>query len=452
MSYIDTNVYVRIRPFAQTGYHGQAKLAADKGIKLGNVNKKIDSYTEDEIKILDEGSGKLTNFSYPKKVIPPNDSQEKSFISFGMPGLIDKFLEGNSCHFLAYGQTGSGKTHTMFGPPNLADEIKSADLEGIDLKSGKGFPESWGLFARTILSCMSRMKANAANSANASGSTGTNSSMSFTFTATVIELYMFQVYDLLNDKKVIPTAPGEFDFKGITVMKISNLNDVAELARTVMSKRRSSSTNVNDSSSRSHCIATLNLVTVSKNGTGVTGQQQVRKNSFTFADLSGSERVSKTGFEKAQQGGFEGICINYELYQMGMTIDQIVTQQKIERNGKVRKKIKNNFSMLANIISGALDGASFCNMVICLSQSDNNGSESWSSLNFGARMAKLRPKCPVGSKWEDLVKKIEILEKDLGENERAIQSIHSSNPYYPKREARIKMLSEELEFLRSVLE
>ena len=70
---------------------------------------------------------------------------------------------------------------------------------------------------------------------------------------------------------------GEFDFGGVTEIPVDEVEDVAKLAKTIMNERKATSTNVNDSSSRSHCIATLNLICVKDGNAG----KEVRRNSFT---------------------------------------------------------------------------------------------------------------------------------------------------------------------------
>ena len=146
-----------------------------------------------------------------------------------------------------------------------------------------------------------------------------------------------------------------------------------------------------------------------------------------FADLSGSERVSKTGFEKASTGGFEGILINYELTQFGITIDNMVQQHLKNRRSKTSKQpAKNSDSMLARLLSGIIGGKAIACMIVCLSQSDNNGNESYCSLRFGERLAKLSVPFPETEKWFDMKKKLASLNKELKEQEDALKKIDST--------------------------
>ena len=51
---------------------------------------------------------------------------------------------------------------------------------------------------------------------------------------------------------------------------------------------------MNDQSSRSHCVASINLLKIEKDK---NGHKKVSKSSFCFVDQAGSERVEKTGNE-----------------------------------------------------------------------------------------------------------------------------------------------------------
>jgi hypothetical protein len=258
-------VYVRIRPFASTGYHGQAIV---ENTKLANNHKKIDSFTDTTITLTDANSKKLDLYKYPKAIIKPEVNQADAFKMLKLPEKIDYFIKGHNCTAIAYGQTGSGKTHTMFGPPSLAKEIRQ--MNDVDINQESTFPAEWGIFARTILTIFKQME-----------KLKSSDSSVFYFSATIIEIYFMEVYDLLNEKKKVPTSPhqaGEFDYGKAKEMKIENANDVAKIAQIIMTKRNSRSTSCNDTSSRSHCICTLNLICI----TNRNGQKNCPKKRIRF--------------------------------------------------------------------------------------------------------------------------------------------------------------------------
>ena len=141
-AYIPTDIFIRIRPFASSGFHGQATVVADKGVKVSSENKRIENYTEKTITIKDEGTSKSTPFNYAKSVIQPETNQNDFFVKAELPTKINHFLNGQNCACIAFGQTGSGKTHTMFGPPSLGDQINQIDIEHVDLVNHRD--KRWG--------------------------------------------------------------------------------------------------------------------------------------------------------------------------------------------------------------------------------------------------------------------------------------------------------------------
>lgn len=71
---------------------------------------------------------------------------------------------------------------------------------------------------------------------------------------------------------------------------------------------------MNETSSRSHCIASVFLT---KKVT-VEGKLHMQKSMLQFVDLAGSERTDKTGLEGQQEirremHGIESMAINWEL-------------------------------------------------------------------------------------------------------------------------------------------
>ena len=145
---------------------------------------------------------------------------------------------------------------------------------------------------------------------------------------------------------------------------------------------------MNETSSRSHCIASICYTKVHdhpEKGRQVgqtnldlqlTNVVQVRRSTFMFADLAGSERLDKTGLEaKASQAAYEGLCTNWDLYMLGRTIDMVV--EAARKGKKVDGFALRQPSLLSQVMTKVIKGDSFVTMVVCLSQSDKNGGESW---------------------------------------------------------------------------
>ena len=87
-------VYVRIRPFASTGYHGQAIV---ENAKLANNHKKIQSFTDATITLSDANNTKQDIYKYPKAIIKPETNQADAFKLLKLPEKIDYFIKGHNC-------------------------------------------------------------------------------------------------------------------------------------------------------------------------------------------------------------------------------------------------------------------------------------------------------------------------------------------------------------------
>ena len=362
------NVFVRIRPLAAAGGHASRK----QGEKPRKADvKRLGQFDEETVTIEHtNGRDKDLPYSYMKSVVLPQDDQEAAFDKMGLPVMLEQFLDGYNTTFIAYGQTGTGKTHTVFG--SSLDTVQAHDLES------RQFPKEWGLFPRAIMLAMEKMKERG------------NEKVKHVFTANVIELYFFEVYDLLNNKAKVRTEEcrgNSFDFQWNREMEVSTTRDVSALIDIMHTNRQSRNNGMNDQSSRSHCIASINLTRIEE---GKDGGMDVVKSSFIFVDLAGSERVEKTGIEpKKSEASWEGICTNFDLYQFGLSIDLAV-----EASRKGKKPRANRDSILSKILWRTMDGEAITNMVVCVSQSEKNGGETWCSLNYGERLSKLNTTVP----------------------------------------------------------
>jgi hypothetical protein len=105
----------------------------------------------------------------------------------------------------------------------------------------------------------------------------------------------------------------DFHTVGETRTPIRSPGDVARLTRTVEAVRASQSHNLNERSSRSHCLVTLHL--------DVTVGLGVRHLVFTFVDLAGSERIKKSGVQGRRQE--EAMGINNSLTTLGRVVRQL---------------------------------------------------------------------------------------------------------------------------------
>eukprot|EP00580_Thalassiosira_gravida_P003438 CAMPEP_0201618742 /NCGR_PEP_ID=MMETSP0492-20130828/39823_1 /ASSEMBLY_ACC=CAM_ASM_000837 /TAXON_ID=420259 /ORGANISM="Thalassiosira gravida, Strain GMp14c1" /LENGTH=263 /DNA_ID=CAMNT_0048087415 /DNA_START=85 /DNA_END=873 /DNA_ORIENTATION=+ len=220
----------------------------------------------------------LASFSH---FFPSNQGQSKCYQD-ACAETVHEFLNGRNCTLFVYGQTGSGKTHTLFGPPN---SFNTGSLEHVDeVFQGVSIPNSWGSFPRIILHLL-----------HASKSSGG-------VTASAVEIYMDNCYDLMGEKQKIAVAGygrssktsgrGSFletckarrdksgkwipprttvektreegyQLTGAKTIVLMDVHSLLDFMRIVEATRTSKSHNLNARSSRSHCVITLSMPSIS---------------------------------------------------------------------------------------------------------------------------------------------------------------------------------------------
>ena len=147
----------------------------------------------------------------------------------------------------------------MFGSPK---SLKTFSDDG-DIN-----PE-WGIFPRVAMQALKRMEKECDPS-------------SYVFTCSCVDLYCMECFDLLNDRQKCHL--NNEGIRGFRETTLKTAEDVKKLVNTTASHRVQGATKCNDTSSRSHAIATLRLSRFDKQA------NTVLESTFIFADLSGSER------------------------------------------------------------------------------------------------------------------------------------------------------------------
>lgn len=137
-------------------------------------------------------------------------------------------------------------------------------------------------------------------------------------------------------------------------------------------------TAMNDVSSRSHAIFTVNFKIIEKDGATM-------KAKFHLVDLAGSERSKKT---KATGTRFkEGVKINQGLLALGNVISALGGG-----SGSTGGFISYRDSKLTRLLQDSLGGNSVTLMIACVSPADYNIEETLSTLRYADRAKKIKNK------------------------------------------------------------
>uniref|UniRef100_A0A7N8Y4W9 Kinesin-like protein KIF16B n=1 Tax=Mastacembelus armatus TaxID=205130 RepID=A0A7N8Y4W9_9TELE len=281
-------------------------------------------------------------------------SQEEIFKDLGSDVLKAAFEGYNACIF-AYGQTGSGKSYTMMGTPGDAGLIPRI---------------CEGLFSR-VSEATRRDEA------------------SFRTEVSYLEIYNERVRDLLRRKSTqtynlrVREHPKDGPYvEDLSKHLVQNYNDVEELMEAGNINRTTASTSMNDVSSRSHAIFTVNFTQAKFDAEMPI--ETVSK--IHLVDLAGSERADATGATGVRLK--EGGNINKSLVTLGNVISALADMTQDGVNTNLKKKsvfVPYRDSVLTWLLKDSLGGNSKTIMIATVSPADVNYAETLSTLRYANR-------------------------------------------------------------------
>jgi hypothetical protein len=199
--------------------------------------------------------------------------------------LLASLLHGFNVTVLAYGQTGSGKTHTVGGAETSVPRCDEDD----------------GLIPRFLRDLFGALRDEA--------TVKTTAKVSF------LEIYCDDIRDLLVDggerarsstrqssgpRLAIHEDDHDVWVEGLQLVNVKSVDEALDLLTTGRQRQTIGDHALNDHSSRSHAVYTLEVTRAFAN--------EIKRAKLTFVDLAGSERVKKTLMEG--QGMKEGSHIN----------------------------------------------------------------------------------------------------------------------------------------------
>ncbi|XP_076191172.1 kinesin-like protein KIF16B isoform X7 [Aptenodytes patagonicus] len=280
--------------------------------------------------------------------------QEMVFKNLGTDVLKSAFEGYNACVF-AYGQTGSGKSYTMMG--NAGDA---------------------GLIPRICEGLFSKI----------SEKTKRNE-VSFRTEVSYLEIYNERVRDLLRRKSSktnnlrIREHPKEGPYvEDLSKHLVQNYTDVEELMDAGNINRTTAATGMNDVSSRSHAIFTINF-TQAKFDSEMPCETVSK---IHLVDLAGSERADATGATGVRLK--EGGNINKSLVTLGNVISALADLSQDATNPLSKKKqvfVPYRDSVLTWLLKDSLGGNSKTIMIATISPADVNYGETLSTLRYANR-------------------------------------------------------------------
>lgn len=266
--------------------------------------------------------------------------------------LVRSFLEdGYNCTLFAYGMTGSGKTYSMRGEDHDPGFVRLA----VD-----------DIFSKIHETAMSKK---------------------YELTVSYLEIYNERVVDLLGQGPLALANlqirdDSDFGTKiiGINCPAILSKDDLLQLIKLGDAKRKTSSTDYNIRSSRSHAIVQIRLKTVDLiSNTSINC-------TLSLCDLAGSEKATLSA-ERRKEGAF----INKSLLALSTVINKL-SLLSTSGSSSSYEHIPYRDSKLTRLLQPALSGSSLI-LILCTvhlglnnpSMSLQSVSETYNTLRFAAR-------------------------------------------------------------------
>ncbi|KAE9607044.1 putative minus-end-directed kinesin ATPase [Lupinus albus] len=285
--------------------------------------------------ILTSGSTKKS-FRFDR-VYTPKDDQVDVFADASSMAI--SVLDGYNVCIFAYGQTGTGKTFTM---------------EGTEKNRGVNYRTLELLFKI----CKERSE-----------------TFAYDISVSVFEVYNEQIRDLLatgptsKRLEIKQASEGSHHVPGVVEAKVDNISEVWNVLQAGSNARAVGSNNINEHSSRSHCM--LCIMVRAKN----LMSGECTKSKLWLVDLAGSERLARTDVQGERLK--EAQNINRSLSALGDVISALAAKSS---------HIPYRNSKLTHLLQDSLGGDSKTLMFVQISPSDQDVSETISSLNFATRV------------------------------------------------------------------
>ncbi|PSR87873.1 Kinesin-like protein [Actinidia chinensis var. chinensis] len=275
------------------------------------------------------------------------ESNNSDVYKRSISSIIAGVVQGLNATVFAYGSTGSGKTYTMVG---------TRDDPGLMVLS-----------LHTIFDLIKK----------------DDSSDGFQVSCSYLEIYNEVIYDLLEK------SSGHLELRedpeqgivvsGLRCIKVQSADKILELLNLGNSRRKTESTEANETSSRSHAVLEISVTRKQRN----KYRSQVIKGKLALVDLAGSERASETnsGGQKLR----DGANINRSLLALANCINALGKQKK---KGLAYVPYRN--SKLTRILKDGLSGNSQTVMVATISPADNQYHHTVNTLKYADRAKEIK--------------------------------------------------------------
>ncbi|CAG9128085.1 unnamed protein product [Plutella xylostella] len=345
------------------------------------------------------------------------------------------------------------KAFDTVSTPLLLQKLQNVGVRGLQLKLFENYlknrtqtvKDNQGLIPRICRQLFSRI------------ASGKESGASYRTEVSYLEIYNERVADLLaggaggagahalrvrEHPKLGPYV------QDLSRHRVDDLDQIQECMHRGNLQRTTASTQMNDTSSRSHAIFTLTFVQASYLRHNNMPSETVAK--VHLVDLAGSERADATGATGARL--VEGAHINKSLVTLGSVISALADCSQQAPDGRTPKGSKKVFipyrdSVLTWLLKDSLGGNSKTIMIAAISPADCNYGETLSTLRYANRAKNIINKPTINEDpnvklIRELREEIEKLRKQITLTTDPIDTESSVLATLQRKEAQEKVLTE----------
>eukprot|EP01032_Pedospumella_encystans_P011910 gene11910-13815_t len=327
------------------------------------------------------------------KYFEPMSQQEELYNTIALP-IVESALLGYSGTILAYGPTGSGKTHTMRGLGDEQRGIMPRCIEHLLHNQVDTQCEIWASYLQIYCETITDLLWQPSNTDAMDPSASTR-----------VVAYSANQPLMLRERASNPAqgttgagAAGVY-VEGLSRYKVQSSEDLAELLNRGDLNRATAATNMNETSSRSHAILMLKIITRDENNSSNSntasedapidqsskGNTAFREATLMLVDLAGSERASASS-GKSHLRAEEAKAINLSLSALGNCMSALAAQSS----------------------QGEKEG------MVTLAPGTDTAGESLSALRFASRASKVKVSAQV-TRYKDYESLYRDMKKQLKE-------------------------------------
>jgi len=390
-------VFIRQRPDVSPTVSAPEDPTAAVGNKE-NVTSGVKSYTAGgECSYYSSTSKKYTHFKF-EGFLPPTVAQSDVYDVVAKP-IVASSLQGYPGTIFAYGPTNSGKTHTIRGGSHAALGIMPRCIEDLLFATSGGRGQVWVSYLQIYCEVISDLlvvpavdcsapAAAAVGTSEGFGTLGIHPGNSSSSSSSGAPAHV--------NPLTIRERAGSVFVEGLSRTRVTSLGDLDEILRRGDMNRSTASTNMNETSSRSHAALMVTVVmrdddngdvtaasssSSSNNGGGdAAAPAHYRECSLVIVDLAGSERASASEGRSCTRLE-EAKAINLSLSALGNCMNALA---------EGRAHVPYRDSKLTRLLQGCLGGGARTSIVVTLPPGSDDNGEALNALRFASRASAVK--------------------------------------------------------------